>query len=65
MICKDEVAAGEYVCLIDVLKGLLFSVGAKCFCGGVVLKLQPQLAPAAAPVRKERRCVLSVWGAGS
>ena len=71
MICIDGVAAGEYVRLIDAPKGQLFDVTgnpqyeARGFLGGVALKLQPRPAPAAPPVHRMQRFVVSLWGKGS
>ena len=56
MFCADEVAAGEYVRLVDAPKGQFFDVSAnpqyeaRGFLWGVAFKLQPRPALAAAPV---------------
>ena len=71
MICIDKVAAGEYVFLIDAPKGQCFDVSARPqyeargFLCGVAFKVQPRPAPAAAPVQKKKRSILSPWGKGS
>ena len=71
MICTDEVAAREYVRLIDAPKGQFFDVSAhpqyeaRGFLWGVAFKLQPRPEAAAPPVEKKHRSVLSLWGKGS
>ena len=71
MICEGEVAAGEYVFLIDAPKGQFFDVSvnpqyeAPGFLRGVAFKPQPRPAPAAAPVLKKQRSILSLCGKGS
>ena len=65
MNCTDDVAAGEYVRMIDAPKGQFFDVSAnpeaRGFLRGVAFKLQPRPAPGAAPVRKKTRvCSLSL-----